>query len=98
MGAMKVKTRRAPQIRGARAVVATAVRGEGTKLGHENRVNDVNDTVGLEDVRGSDSGHAAFGIGDHDDSTRLGEGEGLAFDGGEGGFTAALLDVFHDLL
>jgi len=35
-------------------------------VGHEDGVDDVNDTVRLEDIGGSDGGHAAFGVGQHD--------------------------------
>ena len=35
-------------------------------VGHEDGVDDVDDTVRLEDIGGSDGGHAAFGVGQHD--------------------------------
>ena len=40
---------------------------EGQQLvGHEDGVDDVDDAVGLEDVRGHDGGHAASGVSEHD--------------------------------
>ena len=61
-------------------------------VGHEDGVDDVDDAVRLEYVRGGDGGHAAFGVGEHDLAAHHGDGEVFTLHGLEGGFTAAFLD------
>ena len=74
------------------------MRGEKHLVGHEDGVDDVNDTVRLEDIGCGDGGHAAFGVGEHDFSIRHRGCEVFALNGFESGFAAALLDHLCELL
>jgi hypothetical protein len=73
--------------------------GEGQQLvGHEDSVDDVDDAVGLEDVRGDDGGHASLGVSEHDLTAGHGGSEVLTLNGLERGLAAALLDHVFELL
>jgi hypothetical protein len=66
--------------------------------GHEDGVDDVDDTVGLKDVGCGDDGHAALRVGEHDLAAGHGCCEIFALNGFEGGLAAALLDHAFQLL
>jgi hypothetical protein len=66
---------------------------DNTKLvGHQNRVDDVDDTVGLEDIGCGDGGRAALGVGEDDVAAGHGGGEVFTLNGLKSGFAAALFD------
>ena len=66
---------------------------QGRRLaGHEDVVDDVDDAVGLEDIRGGDDGHIALCVGERDLVAHHGDGKILALDGLESGLAAALLN------
>jgi hypothetical protein len=69
------------------------LRSLGRTLRHEDGVDDVDDAVGLEDIRGGDGGHAALGVGEHDLVAHHGDGEVFTLDGLEGGLAAKVASV-----
>ena len=61
-------------------------------VGHQDGVDDVDDTVGLEDIGCGDGGCAAFGVGEDDVAAGHGGGEVFTLNGLKSGFAAALFD------
>ena len=70
----------------------------GGLAGHEDGVDDVDDAVRLEYVRGGDGGRAALGVSEHDVLAGHGDGEVFTLYGLEGCLAVALLDHRSDCL
>src|SRR5690242_18746523 len=72
--------------------------GKAARLaGHKNRVDDVDDAVGLEDIGCGDGSCSAFSVGEHDMTTGHRRGQVFALHRLQHGLAVTLLDHLHEL-